>query len=284
MCLIFAEDVHLIPFWPANGIHQVFFDVNDVFPGPEFVLDIQMENTNVTFAEIFNIQVPSQPPIPVIVHVYQNDKFDAFSTIPNNKIPVNNSIEVIVPIEIVQIPLVSSEPIQIVVQTQWEDLRLGPPFQIIDNTIPFEYKLSDICILPTIVFSGGISEPAGSCGDDVCFNWDLYGWGFTPNTPFEVQIGNTGIGQAALSTDGNGNLVVSNIGSSGLDGVSIDLGPDEFEVFVLELDDTGPNGAPHAFGYFNYFPFGPIVGDLDGDGDVDFDDFVLMAGNWLFGK
>lgn len=283
----FSIDIELgglIPLWPANGIHQLYFDMNDVFPGPELVLDIQMENTTVIFAEIFNIQVPSQPPIPVIVDVYQNDKFDAFSTIPNNKIPVNNSLEIFVPIEIVQVALVSSAPIQIVFQSQWEDFRLEPPFQILDITPPFEFKLSDICILPTIAFSGGISEPDGSCGDDVCFNWDLYGWGFTPNTLFEVQVGNNALGAATASTDSSGNLVVSNIGSSGLDGVSIDLGPDQYEVFVQELDDTGPEGAPHAFGFFNYFPFGPIVGDLDGDGDVDLDDFALMAGNWLVGK
>ncbi len=28
----------------------------------------------------------------------------------------------------------------------------------------------------------------------------------------------------------------------------------------------------------------PIEGDLDGDGEVDFEDFAKMANNWLAGK
>jgi hypothetical protein len=30
-------------------------------------------------------------------------------------------------------------------------------------------------------------------------------------------------------------------------------------------------------------PLGDYPGDLDGDGDVDFDDFAIFANNWLAG-
>ena len=84
-------------------------------------------------------------------------------------------------------------------------------------------------ILPvSIVFA----LPASADGADVLYQGFL-------NEP---------LGQACLTPDANGNLIVSNIGSSGLDGVAVDFGATPFE-WELALPDAadGPDGAFVAF-------------------------------------
>jgi hypothetical protein len=70
-------------------------------------------------------------------------------------------------------------------------------------------------------------------------------WSFTVGYPFSGLL-HTPLGQAQLSPDANGNLVVDNIGSSGEDGVAIEL-PDDIREFHANWIDLGdPNASEGA--------------------------------------
>ena len=150
---------------------------------------------------------------------------------------------------------------------------------------PFPFKLDNLCPpAPGLTFSGGSEDPDGACGDAVeCYRWDLNGCGFTPGGDVEIEV--DGVTTITALANADGCLRVSNIGSSGLDGVrqELPLPPSYHWVIAKEVDDSGPQGAKHAIGFFQYCPNGKLAGDEDGDCDVDWFDFALSASNWLVG-
>ena len=91
------------------------------------------------------------------------------------------------------------------------------------------------------------------------------------NTIFRNKITIDDITTLTTPANGDGCLRVSNIGSRGLDGVTQELpvAPSYHWVIAKEVDDSRPQGAKYAIGFFSYIPNGKIIGDEDWDGDVD---------------
>ena len=282
----------LIPeLYPVDSFFDVFFDITAANPGPEFVLSIQLQNTNVVHAEIYDPFDITAPPIPVDTVVHRNDRFDVNSTYA---VPNNHSLEVQIPIELIELNLIGIEPITVGLESQFFDYRAPSDLiQSQDSTTDTSiylivrdhiFGLINSCPPPILVFSGGSEDTDETCGDvEGCFRWNLLGCGFTPGGDVEIEI--DGVTTTIGIANADGCLVVTNISSGMSDGVrqELPLPPSYHWVIAKEVDDSGPQGAKHAIGFFAYIPNGKIIGDEDWDGDVDFVDFSWFANNWLLG-
>jgi len=85
------------------------------------------------------------------------------------------------------------------------------------------------------------------------YELDAHGYGTTPSGCVDVfGLEHCPLGQAVLEVDGEGNLVISNIGSSGEDGVTINVPSnlESFDAFMLPLGDPSDPGNPIPDGAF----------------------------------
>jgi hypothetical protein len=260
--------------WPIDSFLNVTFDGGTGLIGG---IQVAMQDFNVLEAIWFDF-AGNTVPIDAVVH-----RESEFSNEPegHGEVPHSRVIEVTMPVEIVSLPLISAQPVFVQMQLEHADFRYGPDLlqlvQIVDQTEPFIFGLEPPCQCPGLTFSGGTRDPDANCGDTIdCYRWFVSGCGFTPGRAVQVELNGDTVNEATV--DEAGNLIISNIGSSGLDGVSQ-------EVIVREVeDDLAEGGAVWASGFFVHCPNGPVVGDLDGDCDNDFGDLAASALHWLEGK
>ncbi len=219
---------------------------------------------------------PTEIPIEAVLHTESE-----FKGMPHVGEPHNYTLEVSIPIELVQLSLTSAEPITVEVDSMHLDHRnssdpLNPDpdldIMLMDFTEPFDFALDQPCPCPGLTFAGGSDK---TCSDELCYDWTLSGCGFTPGKDVEVQVNGETVTTARVHE--NGGVFTSFYGISAEDGL-------EHEVLVKEIDDDlSTGGAKWATGYFIVTKHGELAGDIDKDGDVDFYDFAYIANDWLVG-
>ena len=235
--------------FPADSFFDVFFSCHLECPpfGVSYIdAPAFYPPTAVWYCLITSTEIPLSPPI-----IHKNEEFDT-----DDLYIANDSLEATIPTEIIAMNLVSAEPIIVNVNSYADDYRVpdSDPIWIDDFTEPFEFGLTQPCGGPSIRFTPfGVSGRGFTGGVDIEFDGVLFDTIMT-------------------LTDGTFMYFMD---------PTLPLEPGRHSVIAQEADDSGPTGAAHAAGYFNYSPCGETTGDLDGDGDVDFSDVAILAGNWL---
>ncbi|MHC4654947.1 MAG: hypothetical protein ACYS91_08000 [Planctomycetota bacterium] len=239
--------------FPVESFFDVYFDLNPINPGAEGIVQFQVIGGFPGPAVWRDMTGGPDIALPMPV-IHENERLDG-------SIPLeiaNNSIEVTIPIEIISLNLVSAEPIYVQVSAMSNDLRNGPalPIMLQDDTNQFAFGLTPPCTCPGLQMNA----------------FALFGCGFTAGSQIGIEIDANLIGTATAKPDG-----------TFIHFLEVELEPGSHAVIAKDLDDSGPTGATHAIGYFQYCPGGKIVGDLDNDCDEDFFDLAIFGGHWLEG-
>ncbi len=215
----------------------------------------------------------------IVVRVNEESEF---SGDPHRGEPHNKTLQVDIPVELIQLSLVSIEPIIVTCDSYHLDHRYSPDPNVIelwDVTVPFEFGLSRPCPGPSLSFALNNSPSASDPNGDIV----VFGCGFEPNIDAAITFASEGHVLSDYTvpvTDGKLTLQVG-CSESGVSSALNWIG-----VFVEQLKPPVPlqlDEVVHAEGFFKYCPEGSIPGDLDGDCDEDFVDFALFANNWLSG-
>jgi hypothetical protein len=245
------------PEFFVDSFFDVYFDINLDQPGPEAMAGIHVFGdqgileTEAMWQEFGSDQLDLELPPPVI---RQNRRFDA-----GNDPIVNNSVEVTVPIELVQLDLVSIAPIIVDGQSFAIDYQGGfsrPPSEISDQTELFEISLTDTCPCPGITFTAPqVPEPMNPPGPRKTI---ISGCGFTGDIGIELDGLLIGI---ATANEKGGFIYVTD--------PAFELECGIHAVIARELDDSGPDGANHAIGFFLYCPDGGDCEDCRLEPELD---------------
>lgn len=238
--------------WPADSFFDVFFSCHAECP-PFGLAWMDVPASQPPTAGWVQLPEGSEIALPPPM-VHENERFDGSTLIIDN-----HSLELTIPTELIAMNLVGAEPIIVNVNSHTDDWQVPnpQPIMIDDSTGPFEFGLTQPCACPRLCFSAlGMS-----------------GCGFTGEVDIELDGGL--VGSTTARADGTFMYPWD---------PTAPLEAGLHSVIAKELDDSRPTGAAYAAGYFNYSPVGEIAGDLDGDGDVDFEDFARFARNWLAGK
>jgi hypothetical protein len=245
-------------------------DADGHFSSPDGILEINMSGEGPATALLrdpFLGSVVDLPPPNVLL----NEEFDVSSAVNI----INYLFQAQVPTELLGQDLCGSESITIRCESRAADHRNGPvsPLILTDSTEPFTFDLTGRPPGPAISFI-----PGGAGGH-----------GFTGSVQLSVDKNVAAIVQA--NADGRFFYTgfsgqepsLPPLGTQAI-ASSIQLAPGVHSVIAKELDDSGPQGAAHAIGFFIFCPQGQPVGDFDNDCDEDFDDFAIFANDWLRGK
>ena len=228
----------------VDTYYDMYFDTNLVQQGPEAMVGIHIfgQPDSLTTEAMLNDLVSNQftmelpPPI-----IRDNQKFDG-----GTDTIANNSVEVTIPIEIVQLNLVSSEPIHVDCQSFAYDYSGGfsqQPLQLWDQTEFFQVSLTDTCPVPGITFTAPqVPEPMNPPGANSII---ISGCGFTGDVGIELD----GLFEGIAAANEQGKF-------THLTDPQWNLEHGVHSVIAKELDDTAPNGANHAIGFFLYCPDG----------------------------
>lgn len=265
------------PDFPADSFFDVFFDLDPANPDFEGMILIDIGST-VIIDNIGGMVIPKARWLDLLTGTYvelpppiihENQKFD----IGDPDVIVSRSVHVNIPTELVSMSLVSTHPITVQVNSATNDYREPSlpelPIWLDDYTEPFEFGLTQPCTCPGIKFS---SIPVADTEPTNPPSIAVWGCGFTGDVGIELD--GQSIGMADADVDGKFTYVID---------TTLELQAGVHSVIAKEFDDSGPTGANYAIGYFNHCPEGEAVGDLDGDCDVDFYDFAIIANNWLKG-
>lgn len=250
------------PEFFVDSFFDVYFDINLDQPGPEAMTGIHVFGdqgileTEAMWQDFGSNQPHLELPPPVI---RRNRRFDT-GTDPI----VNNSVEVAVPIELVQLNLVSVAPIVVDGQSFAIDYQGGfsrPPSEVSDQTELFEISLTDTCPCPGITFTAPqVPEPMNPPGSRRMI---ISGCGFAGDVEIELDGFPAGI---ATADEKGGFIYVTD------PALQLDCGI--HAVIAKELDDTGPNGAQHAIGFFLYCPQGEDCEDCTLEQEPDDTGFI----------
>lgn len=211
-------------------------------------------------------------PHPVLVHT--NEKFDG-----PEPIFYDHTVEMHIPIELLELDLVSIQPIVCSIISMNHDYRWGldSPLFLMDETEPFTIRLTGCCDRPRLEMTD-LSDQADE------HTMALKGCGFAPHDGVQIRVNDLPAGIA--QTDAQGAFMFSIrpwMPWPDDDDLMVPLEPGIHEVLAISLDDTGPWGADVAIDFFAYCPQGVPLADLNGDCRVDLHDLVLFAADWLAG-
>lgn len=247
----------LIPPWQVNSFFDVFFDIDSIFPGPDFQMHIQLLNL-AGEATITDLATPSNPVISLPVIVHRNDKFDGSMPLPNN-----HSLEVQIPIEILSLSLTSDQPITVAFGSAMTmDFRPDCPItQFAEQVAPFTVRLSN-CPSPRVHVQ------------NVDGLYVIKGHDFDSNDVLNYYI--DGVLAGTTQSDDLGDVLAA-IPPAPCNQPGVAL------VTLRSVNDTAPSGAKTATAALSYCPQGHTDADLDNDCDVDLLDFAEFAANWLQG-
>ncbi len=261
----------VFPEFAVNSFFDIYFEIDPMFPGPDLLIQVHGLTQGGGYAAAIDLQSGEVWTLPEPVQVHTNEKFDG--SIP---ILYDHTVELLIPIELLQLNLHSANPVLCQVNSFNEDHRLGEPIFLLDQTEPFAIRLTGCCIEPRLEMED-ISRP----GQDVMA---LKGCGFAPNDPIRILINDVPAGTAL--TNAQGEFVFSIRPWMPLpddDDLGVSLEPGRHEILAISADDSRPRGAAFAIGYAAYCPQGVPTADLTGDCVVDLHDLAVLASQWLAG-
>ncbi len=187
---------------------------------------------------------------------------------PGSSTPENHQLDVNIPIDFFG---PGSDPFegQVAFSASSSGSLDGPmghrDFEDLDTPVG-QYKLSDVCPCPGLMFStfeDGVST-------------DISGCGFTEGQMVEVSIDGEPVGATIAGPEGEFNLrrVPDKLEEPGYQYCRV-------EAVGYSMDGM-MTVTTRAIGFLTTLD--PIQGDIDGDRDVDLVDFSKLANNWLQGK